>query len=55
MSLRFPEASLILTPTFAKFSVYCPRVVPSSKVSPSFKSFNLANNVLKAVPTTSAL
>jgi hypothetical protein len=55
MSFNYPDASLILTPTLARFSVYCPRVVPSSRVSPSFKSFNLANNVLKAVPTTSAL
>jgi hypothetical protein len=55
MSFISPLTSLILIPTAFKAAEYLPRVVPSSKVSPSSKSYKRANNVLNAVPTTSAL
>ena len=50
-----PLESLILIPTLYKASEYFPNVVPSSRVLPNSKSWIRANNVLNAVPTTSAL
>jgi hypothetical protein len=50
-----PEESLIEIPTLASAVEYLFKSVPSSNVSPSYKPWILENNVLKLLPTTSAL
>ena len=54
-SLNSPLTSRTFTPTVSNACEYLFKSTPSSNVSPSFKPCNLANKVLNAVPTTSAL
>jgi len=55
MSFKDPFAFKILTPIVDKAFEYLFNVVPSSKVSPKLNPWKRENNVLKEVPTLSAL